>query len=170
MLRKNVYQQMKNDPKNAAKYLARYTLYAGMGYGMLDSGPRALIRDQDVEPEDFLLGAAEQVAAVHTLNRVGAPYDVQKIEQEPIEAIMESLLPPTGYVGAAGKDVKDLLLALLTGGQKEFNPADMETLKRLPIVGQAIRYGWIDIGQEVHEQSKESKSEKWKKVKKQVME
>lgn len=169
MVRKAVLQKMKEHPGQAGIWAARYALYAGMGYGFLDSGPRAVMRDQEVDsPEDFFLGALEQVGAVATLNRLGSSYDTQRFFEDPVLFILESMLPPTGYQGAVVKDTIDLARHLLTGGKTDFTPAEMKTLEKLPILGTAIRYGWIDIGQEVAPSAQESKQDKWDKVLKQV--
>ena len=170
MLRKAVVQRMKENPGAAGMYAARYALYAGMGYGLLDSGPRAAMRGQEVEPEDFFLGAMEQIGAVATFNRLGSSYDAQTFAEDPLEMILESLLPPTGYQGAVAKDTLDLLFHLLTGGKTDFTVSEMKTLEKLPIVGSAIKYGWIDIGQEVAPTSTMSKKDKWENLVEQIEE
>lgn len=106
LLRKNVYNEMKQgNYALAGQYAAKYAVYAGLGYGMINETRNAVFKGEEFEPEGILLGAVDQIAAAMTLNRLGDDYSRQMFADNPVEYLMTSVLPPGGLVEAFGKAI-----------------------------------------------------------------
>jgi soluble P-type ATPase len=118
----------KGNYKEAGSFSARYMAFAGLGYGLIDEIrgiPQWILGNDDKEPsiEDVLVKAATQPIQVATFGRLGDSYSTQKFLDSPVEYLLESLVPPTGFIGNLSKDVADVAAG------KDVN---YETLKSLP--------------------------------------
>lgn len=112
----------------AGAFAARYMLYAGLGYSLVNQArdlPKVLLGDEERAPslERTLFETAMQPVQVLTLGRLGTPYANQKFSQDPVGYILESLIIPTGLIGNVGKDIS----RLLTGKEAQYN-----TLRSIP--------------------------------------
>lgn len=126
LLRRNVLGEMKKgNYDEAAKYAARYVVYAGFGYGMINETRNAIFKGEEFEPEGILLGAVDQIAAAMTLNRLGDQYSREQFWNNPVEHMMTSFLPPGGLGEAFGQ--------ALVG---DFVPI----VHRIPGAGDPLRY------------------------------
>ena len=126
-------------PAAKAKVLASYSMYAGIGYGALNETRNAAFKNEDFEPEDILLGAVDQVAAMATINKLGDEYSRGEFWEDPVTYMMEMWLPPTGLLGAAGKSTTSAVDALLFDG--EWDDAIVE---KMPLLGDFYKYYWKD--------------------------
>lgn len=93
----------------AGEFAARYMIFAGLGYGMINQlrgTPQALFTGEDpITPEGVLLDAASQPVQVATFGRLGTEYANTKFSQDPVVFLMESVVPPAGAIGNVAKDV-----------------------------------------------------------------
>ncbi len=136
LLRKNVYDAArKGDYAAAGSYAARYAAFAGLGYGVLNEGREAAFKGEEFNSEDIMVGAADQIAAAITLNKLGDDYGRAKFLEDPVQFVMESVLPPTGLAGAVVKDATDMVF------KGEYNA---ELAKRFPLLGDFYKYYWED--------------------------
>lgn len=106
LLRKNVWDAARQGrPKDAAFYAAKYAVYAGLGYGIINETRNALFKGEEFDPVNIPFGAFDQVAAALTLNRLGDDFSRNLFMGDPVGTILESFNPPTGYNGAIGKAI-----------------------------------------------------------------
>lgn len=126
-------------PAAKAKVLARYTMYAGLGYGGINESRNAVFKNEDFEPEDILIGAVDQVAAMATINKLGDDYSRAEFWQDPVQFLMEMWLPPSGLVGAAAKSTTSAVDALLFDGKW-----DDAIVEKFPLLGDFYKYYWKD--------------------------
>lgn len=125
LLRKNVLEAaMEGRPKEAAAYAAKYVLYAGLGYGMINELRNAAFKGDDFEIQDVFMGTVDQVAAAMTLNRLGDDFSRTMFMDNPVEFLMASFLPPGGYGAAVAQG--------LVG---DFEPM----IYRMPAIGDPIK-------------------------------
>jgi hypothetical protein len=135
MFRKNFLDELhKGNIKEAASYAARYTLFAGLGYGLIDETRGTVFKGEDFHAEDILFGALEQMASVATLNRVGDTYTFHKLADDAPAFLLESVLPPMGLVGAMGKTASNMILNGVW---------DDEIARKFPIIGDFYNYYWF---------------------------
>ena len=118
----------KGNYKAAGAFTARYMAFAGLGYGIIDELrgiPQWILGNEDKEPtiEDIVIKAASQPIQVATYGRLGDEYSTKKFLDQPVDHMLESLAPPSGFVGNFAQDVADAV----TGKDAKF-----ETLKSIP--------------------------------------
>ena len=118
----------KGNYKAAGAFTARYMAFAGLGYGIIDELrgiPQWILGNEDKEPtiEDVVIKAASQPIQVATYGRLGDEYSTKKFLDQPIDYMIESLAPPSGFVGNFAQDVADAA----SGKDAKF-----ETLKSIP--------------------------------------
>jgi len=118
----------KGNYKAAGAFTARYMAFAGLGYGIIDELrgiPQWILGNEDKEPtiEDIGIKAASQPIQVTTYGRLGDEYSTKKFLDHPIDHMLESLAPPSGFVGNFAQDVADAA----SGKDSKF-----ETLKSIP--------------------------------------
>ena len=118
----------KGNYKAAGSFTARYMVFAGLGYGIIDELrgiPQWILGNKDKEPtlEDVGIKAASQPIQVFTYGRLGDEYSTKKFLDQPVDYMVESLAPPSGFVGNFAQDVADAA----SGKDAKF-----ETLKSIP--------------------------------------
>jgi hypothetical protein len=118
----------KGNYKAAGAFTARYMAFAGLGYGIIDELrgiPQWILGNEDKEPtiEDVVIKAASQPIQVATYGRLGDEYSTKKFLDQPVDHMLESLAPPSGFVGNFAQDVADAV----SGKDAKF-----ETLKSIP--------------------------------------
>ena len=128
----------KGDYAEAGKQAARYTMYAGMGYGVLNEGRSVVFKNEDPDVDDVALGVADQLAAAATMNRLGSTYDREKFSDNPVAFLMQSFIPPGGLVEAMGKDVA-VIMDAIAGGTDDVPDS---TLSKVPVLGDFYKYYW----------------------------
>lgn len=121
----------------AGAIAAKYALYAGMGYGLIDEMRSVAFKKEEWDEEDVLMGVVDQLAAAATFNRLGSTYERERFSQDPYQFIMQSLLPPGGMVEASAKDLSTILNNLFT--DKETKVPD-KTLEKLTVLGDFYKY------------------------------
>ena len=120
--------------KEAVSYATRYAAVAGMGYGLLDETRMSLGKDEEFNVSDIPWGVVEQIASVVTLNRIGDTYTWNKMSDDPMAFMLESVLPPMGLTGAAAKTAGALIL------KGEWND---EIVRKVPALGDFWNYYWF---------------------------
>jgi len=118
----------KGNYKAAGAFTARYMAFAGLGYGIIDELrgiPQWILGNEDKEPtiQDVVIKAASQPIQVATYGRLGDEYSTKKFLDQPVDHMLESLAPPSGFVGNVAQDVADAV----SGKDAKF-----ETLKSIP--------------------------------------
>jgi hypothetical protein len=114
--------------KEAGKFAANYMIFAGLGYGFINQArglPQALLGKEEKTPslEGVVLDAISQPIQVASFGKLGDPYANAQFQQDPAGYLMASLVPPTGLMGAVGKDISDLIFK---------QESDFETLRGIP--------------------------------------
>jgi hypothetical protein len=114
--------------KEAGKFAANYMLFAGLGYGLINQArglPQAMLGKEEKTPsvEGVVLDAISQPIQVATFGKLGDPYANAQFQQDPVGYLAKSFVPPTGLMGAVGKDISDLIFK---------QEADFESLRAIP--------------------------------------
>lgn len=114
--------------KEAGKFAANYMLFAGLGYGLINQArglPQAVLGKEEKQPsiEGVVLDALSQPIQVASFGKLGDPYSNAQFRQDPAGYLMASLVPPTGLMGAVGKDISDLIFK---------QESDFATLRSVP--------------------------------------
>ena len=114
--------------KEAGKFAANYMLFAGLGYGLINQArglPQALLGKEEKQPsiEGVVLDALSQPIQVASFGKLGDPYANAQFRQDPVGYLTASFVPPTGLMGAIGKDISDLIFK---------QESDFETLRAIP--------------------------------------
>jgi len=114
--------------KEAGKFAANYMMFAGLGYGLINQArglPQALLGKEEKEAsvEGVILDALSQPIQVATFGKLGDPYSNAQFRQDPAGYLMTSFVPPTGLIGAVGKDISDLIFK---------QESDFESLRAIP--------------------------------------
>lgn len=120
--------------RKAGVYAGKYATFAGLGYGLIDETRGSVFKGEDFNAEDIVFGAIEQMASVVTLNRVGDTYTFNKLADDPVAFMLESVLPPMGLTGAAGKTATAMILK---------GEWDDEIARKFPVVGDFYNYYWF---------------------------
>ncbi len=148
MWRKNMLEEIqKGNYKAAGIYAAKYAAFAGLGYGLIDETRSSVFKGEDFNSEDIFFGAIEQMASVATLNRVGDTYTFNKLADDPVAFMLESVLPPMGLTGAAAKTAAGMIFR---------GEWDDEIARKFPVIGDFYNYYWSP------RQGKASRDEKTK--------
>ena len=136
-----VARQMRDakGPAQKAAVLARYAVFAGGGYGLVNQSREAIFKREEPTPEGFMIDVAEQVAAMATLNKMGDAYSAESFADDPVKFLMTAWLPPTGLQGAAAQSLVSAFDAMLFEG--EWDDAIVE---KFPMMGDFYKYYWKD--------------------------
>ena len=102
LLRQGIVDNLKKGNKrDAAAYLARYVAYGGLGLGLIEEvrDPEVQMGKREIDPTTVLFGMIDQPLSVVTLNKLDREYGFNKFMADPVNYLMESFIPPTGFVG-----------------------------------------------------------------------
>ena len=136
LLRKEVFDQVaRGNYKEAAGYAARYSLYAGLGYGAIQETRTSLLKNEEFEAENILFGAVDQLGAVVSINKLGDSYSRAKFVDAPVDYILDSLVPPSGTLGGASTTMAAFLF------KGEWDDAIVE---QTPTLGTWYKSYWRD--------------------------
>lgn len=114
LLKQGIIQNIKKGQyKDAGSFAARYMMFAGFGYGLINQArgiPQALLGDEKKVPtvEGLILDTIAQPVQVATFNKLGSKYANNRMTQDPLAYLAESMVPPFGLYGNLAKDVTDL--------------------------------------------------------------
>lgn len=143
MLRRNAFHKMRygkglKEKLEGAEYLAKYVMFAGLGYGILDEGRSYAFKKENFDADDVVDGVVDQMWAVISLNRLGDRYSREEFSEDPYTMLLTSLIPPSGLVGAAAHDIVEIKKFVEEG---EYNS---ELAKKIPVLGDFWNYYWSD--------------------------
>jgi hypothetical protein len=130
---------LRGDYASAGKHAARYALYAGLGYGVLNEGRSVVFKNEEPDVDDVALGVFDQMAAAATMNKLGDSYSRQLAAENPVDFLMQSFLPPGGLIEAAAQDVSIIVKNIASD-----EPAEIpdKTLQKVPALGDFYKYYW----------------------------
>ena len=130
---------LRGDYASAGKHAARYALYAGMGYGVLNEGRSVVFKNEEPDVDDVAMGVFDQLAAAATMNRLGDQYSRDIASDNPYEFLAQSFVPPGGFVESMGQDIMTIFNNIV-GDEKAEIPD--KTLSKVPLLGDFYKYYW----------------------------
>lgn len=134
LLNEKVYANVKKgNYKEAGKQAATYMMLPGASYAAMNVGRNELFKDDyEATGEEFMYSLVDSVAGPMTLNMIGggSSYERKNLMDDPAQAIVESLIPPTGLYG-------DVLQAASKAIQEE----DIEELNKI-VTGHPLWKQW----------------------------
>jgi hypothetical protein len=124
LLNERVFKEFKaGNMGEAAKNASLYMILPGASYAGMNVARNEIFKeDYEATGEEFMYSLVDSVAGPMTLNMVGggSSYERKELAQDPVGAVMESLLPPGGLVADAGKAMS-----------KAINDGDAEALSEV---------------------------------------
>jgi hypothetical protein len=115
LMRQGIIQNIKKgEYKDAGSFAARYMIFAGFGYGLINQArgiPQAMLGDERKAPtvEGLLFDTVMQPVQVATFNKLGSKYANQRMLEDPVDYLTESMIPPFGLPANIFKDVSNAL-------------------------------------------------------------
>ncbi len=107
LLNEKVYREFKQgNMGEAAKNASLYMILPGSSYAGMNVARNEMFKeDYEANGEEFMYSLVDSVAGPMTLNMVGggSSYERKELAENPVGAIMESIIPPGGLVADAGK-------------------------------------------------------------------
>jgi hypothetical protein len=129
IMRQGLIQNIKKGKwKDAGNFAARYMMFAGLGYGIINQMrgiPQAMLGDENRIPtaEGVILDTLSQPVQVATFGKLGTPYANREFSKDPLNYMVSSFIPPFGLIGNLLKDAADLVAG---------RPTNYETLRSIP--------------------------------------
>jgi hypothetical protein len=137
LLRDMIGEALKQgDYGQAGAIAAKYVMYAGLGYGLIDETRSVAFKNEEWNEEDVLMGVVDQAFAAAAFNRFGSEYERQMASGDMYSYVLESLVPPGGLVQAVFKDLNEIKKML--EGDEDAEPTN--TLNKIPHFGDYNRY------------------------------
>jgi hypothetical protein len=115
LMRQGIIQNIKKgEYKDAGSFAARYMIFAGFGYGLINQArgiPQAMLGDERKAPtvEGLLFDTVMQPVQVATFNKLGSKYANQRMLEDPVDYLTQSMIPPFGLPANIVKDVSNAL-------------------------------------------------------------